>query len=178
MERRRPPRRHFFSPPFPAVSPQSKLGVTVLPVSFENKHVKLSKYKLQAHYLDRSCCARPRGPAANRWTVWRQGLGGVGRGGAGLAGLKSVKRQFLLIWQNQCRQMQTIHSSGNLWILHWALTYITMTSKHNFRGHVFSLFPLPAVFLCSTLCPSLTRCCMGFIPSPQPPRGVEKPRLC
>lgn len=139
----------------------------MLPVSFEHKHVKLSKYKLQAYYLDRSCCARP--------AVLLQidglcgGRGWAGRGGAGLADLKSVERQFLLIWLNQCRQMQTIHNSGSVWILHWALTYITMTSKHNFRGHVFSLFLLPAVFLCSTLCPSLTRRCMGFILSPLSP---------
>ncbi len=49
------------------------MGVTVLPVSFVHKHAKLSKCKLQAYYLDHSCCARPPGPAANRWTVRWQG---------------------------------------------------------------------------------------------------------
>lgn len=67
---------------------------------------------------------------------------GPGWGGAELADLKSVQRQLLLIWLNQRRQMQAIHNSGNLWILHWALTYITMTSKHNFRRRVFGFFLL------------------------------------
>lgn len=156
----------------PAFPHNRNVGVTLMPVSFVHKHAKLSKCKLQAYYRDHSCCARPPlhptpppSPAANRWTVWQQGLGG-----AELTDLKSVERQFLLIWLNQWRQMQPIHNSGNLWILHWALTYITMTSKHDFRGHVFSLFPLPALFL-SFLCPSLNNHCMCFIPSTHPRCG-------
>lgn len=80
------------------------------------------------------------------------------RNWAGLTVLKSVQRQFLLIWLNQRRQMQPIHNSCNLWILRWALTYITMTSKHNFWGFVFSLFLLlsSCVFLCVPVSPAAT----------------------
>lgn len=82
--------------------------------------------------------------------LWIDGPCGDGAPGqVGLTDLKSVERQFLLIFLNQWRQMQPIHNSGKLWILHWALTYITMTSKHNFRGHVFILFALPSLFLSS-----------------------------
>lgn len=80
------------------------------------------------------------------------------RAWAGRTDLKSVERPFLLIRLNHWRQMQPIQNSGNLWILRWALTYITMTSKHNFRGHIFRLFLLPLLFL-SLLCPRLTRYC-------------------
>lgn len=85
----------------------------------------------------RSCCE----------SMDRAAIGALGK--VGLTDLKSVERQFLLILLNQLRQMQPIHNSGKLWILHWALTYIMMTSKHNFRGHVFILFSLPALFLSS-----------------------------
>lgn len=84
----------------------------------------------------------PPGPAANRWTAWQQRFGG-----AELTYFKSAERQFLLILLNQLRQMQPIHNSGNLWILRWALTYIIMTSKHNFRGNFFPLFPMTVLFL-------------------------------
>lgn len=121
----------------------------------------------------------PSGPAANRWTVWQQSLGGAGR-----TDLKSVERQFLLIRLNHWRQMQPIQNSGNLWILRWALTYITMTSKHNFRGHIFRLFLLPPLFL-SLLCPRLTRycycrCCWcwGFPPPLPPTPAAWKRHVC
>lgn len=80
----------------------------------------------------------------------------LGLGWAGLTDLTSVERQFLLIWLNQWRQMQPIHSSGNLWILRWALTYIAMTSKH-----IFSIHLLPALSISSLLCPAHPRCRMG-----------------
>lgn len=110
-------------------------------------------------------CTSP-GPAANRWTVWRQGPGEEG-----LTDLNSVERQFLLIWLNQRRPMQAIHHSGNLWILRWALTYITMTSKHNFRGHIFSLVLLPAVFL--SLLPVPVSPTAAWVP-PTPPLRCGK----
>lgn len=146
--------------------------MTVLPVSFVHKHAQLGKCTLQAYYLDCPCCARPSGPVANRWTVQQQGIGQV---------LKSVERQFLLIWLNQRRQMQPIHNSCNLWILRWALTYITMTSKHNFWGFVLSLFLLlsSCVFLCVPVSPAATW--FSSPPTPHhhhPGRSVEKPRLC
>lgn len=101
----------------------------------------------------------PISAAANRWTVRQQGMDRVG-----LTDLKSVERQFLLIWLNQWRQMQLIHNSGNSQILRWALTYITMTSKQNFRGHVFYLFILPA--LIPSLSQSHHSCCIYSPPSP------------
>lgn len=81
---------------------------------------------------------------------------------------KSAQWQFLLIWLNQARQMQPIHNSSNLRILHWVLTYITMTSKHNIRGHHFNRFLLPPL-LSSPMALCVTQCC--WVPSP---RSVRK----
>lgn len=152
--------------------------MTFLPVSCVHKHAILSKCKLQAYYLNCSCCARPlRSSCKSMDCVAAE----PGRGGAGRTDLKSVERPFLLIWLNHWRQMQPIQNSGNLWILRWALTYITMTSKHNFRGHIFRLFLLPLLFL-SLLCPRLTRycCCWcwGFPPPLPPTPAAWKRHVC
>lgn len=104
------------------------------------------------------------------------------RAWAGRTDLKSVERPFLLIWLNHWRQMQPIQNSGNLWILRWALTYITMTSKHNFRGHLPSLpsassLPIPPL---SQAHPLLLLLLMPWIPPTPPshPCSMEKTRLC
>lgn len=104
----------------------------------------------------------PHGAATSRWTELQQGDGwdwrNVRKGAGGC---------FPSIWCNPHRLVQPAHNSGNVWILLWALTYITMTSKHNFRAfrassascHLFSscLFPL---------CPSLTRRTVVFDTTP------------
>lgn len=45
-----------------------------------------------------------------------------------------------LYWSNKRRQTLLSQNSCDLQILRWALTYITKTSKHNFRGLVLHLF--------------------------------------
>lgn len=127
--------------------------------------------KLQACYVDRSCCAR-RSTALLRI----DGLcGSVGWAGRCCKISNQWKNWFLLIWLNQCRQKQPIHDSGNVWILRRALTYITMTSKHNLRRHVVSLF-----LMFSSLSPgSLAATCdWSLSPPPSSPNGEEKPCLC
>jgi len=123
--------------PFPDISPHSNdiAACELSPQTCQTQQMQTAGLLSGPLML----CTFPIGAAANRWCVRQQGMGRVE-----LTDLKSVVRQFLLIWLNQWRQIQPIHNSGNLQILRRALTYIRMTSKHNFRGHIFRLLLLPA----------------------------------
>lgn len=100
------------------------------------------------------------------------GLRGSGRG---LHIWNLDRRSSLLIRSNARMQARLSQNSCDLRILRWALTYITETSKHNFRGLVLRLFlQLSSCVFLSLPAPHSIG---GYPPTANTPRAVWKRRI-
>lgn len=124
---------------------------------------------------NQTICSQRRPMSARTWSIierWNQRgwcllhtdwLNGSGRG----LHAWNLDRLFLLIRWNERRQTRLSQNFCNLRNLRWALTYITKTSKHNFRGLILRFFLQLSSYVFLSL--PVSHSSGGIPPLPPPP---------